>query len=159
MAPGIPNPLDRLAGLPAGIASTLALLPAIAEHTAAMREHTAVLVDVGEAIEKVAGDTEALPQLQEVMADVAKATGVLEPMDGRMAHIEEAMPVLVEVQSHLAKLPEAIERLDGRIDRLSEVLDQLLASLGGLSDGVQSLERGVKPLGRIARRLPGQPDD
>ena len=40
---GAPFPLDRLIGIPADVVGALKVLPAIAEHTEAMRAHTAVL--------------------------------------------------------------------------------------------------------------------
>lgn len=140
--PSIPNPLGRIIALPTELVTALSHLSGIAESTEAMREHTAVLVDVGIAIEQVARDAAVLPT-----------------MDERMATIESAMPQLVEVQQHLAKLPETIEALDSRIVQMSSSLDQLLQSLDKLSVSVEQLQHGVEPLGRIAKRLPGSKGD
>jgi hypothetical protein len=40
--------------------------------------------------------------------------------------------------------------------RLSGLLEELLQALGTLSTSVGSLQESVQPLGRIAKRLPGQ---
>jgi predicted nucleic acid-binding Zn-ribbon protein len=83
------------------------------------------------------------------MASVSETTGVLPGMDARMAAIEEAMPVLVEVQRHLSDLPETMTRLEERIAGLSDLLERLDRS-------VASLNEALKPIGRIADRLPGR---
>ena len=155
MSPRVPNPL----ALPAEVLSALRVLPEIAERTAAMERHTAVLEEVARGMQEVSDDTTALPGLRKDMARVAETTSVLEPMDGRMSEIQGAMPVLVEVQQHLARLPETIERLDGRIGELSVLLERMLESLDSLSDGISELQQGVGPLGRLARRVPGQSKD
>src|SRR3954452_12051280 len=139
MAPRVS--VNRILGLPGDVVSGLRVLPAIAEHTAAMREHT-----------------EALPALRADIARVAEATAVLEPMDERMATIAESMPILVEVQQHLSRLPETIGRLDERRERLSTLLERMLDSLDQMTRSVETLQAGVAPLGRLARRLPGQGD-
>jgi citrate synthase len=127
--------LGRVVSLPLDLLAALRSVPGIARDTNRMAEHTEVL-------EEVARATEALPELREQMARVAEATAAIGAMDDKMATIAEAMPVLVEVQRHLAKLPETIERLDGRITELSVLL--------------QGLQESLEPVGRIARRLPGQ---
>jgi DNA repair ATPase RecN len=146
--------------------AALRVLPRIAEDTRAMASHTALLREVVQAIGNVGEDTAALPALRRDMARVAKGTGVLGPMDDRMATIEEAMPVLVEVQQHLSELPETIGRLDERIgrlderiDRLSGLLDRMFESLDGLNQGVSTLQQSLAPVGRLAQRLPGQSKD
>jgi predicted nuclease with TOPRIM domain len=126
----VPNPLGFV-GAPSELISALRHLPDIARHTGSM-----------------AGDTEALEDIRANMAQVAERTKGIGTMDARMANIEAAMPVLVDVQKHLAMLPEIIERLDGRIDKLSEQLERLAGSL-------EALEASIKPLGRLAGRLPG----
>ena len=90
----------------------------------------------------IARDTNRMAEHTEVLAEVALATQALPELQKQMAAVAAAMPVLVEVQRHLAKLPETIERLDVRISELSVLLEGLQASL--------------EPVGRIARRLPGQ---
>src|SRR3954470_1369103 len=127
--------LGRVLAIPLDVLAALRQLPGIARDTNRMAEHTEVLEDVARA-------TEALPELREQMARVADATAAIAPMDEKMATIAEAMPVLVEVQRHLAKMPETIERLDARITELSVLL--------------QGLQESLEPVGRIARRLPGQ---
>ena len=127
--------LGRIVSLPLDLLSALRLVPGIARDTNRMATHTAVLDEVAET-------TRALPELRRDMARVAEATAVIATIDGRMATIEEAMPVLVEVQRHLARMPETIERLDARITELSAVLE--------------GLQESLTPIGRIAKRLPGQ---
>src|SRR4051794_14609666 len=114
MAFSIPVPFGPVLRLPAEALNALRLVPVLVQHTEAMTEHTAVLIEMSEAIRGVAGDTAVLPAIESNMASVAAATSVLEPMDGRMATIESAMPVLVEVQGHLAQVPERIEALEHR---------------------------------------------
>jgi septal ring factor EnvC (AmiA/AmiB activator) len=91
---------------------------------------------------EVAAATAALPALRADMERVAEATECINQIDGRMANIEAAMPVLVEVQQHLATLPETMDRLDRR--------------LAQLADQLESLQRGLEPIGRVAERVPGQ---
>jgi hypothetical protein len=127
--------LGRVVSLPLDLLGALRELPEISRATQRMAEHTEVL-------EEVAAATGTLPELAREMTRVAEATELIAVMDGRMATIADAMPVLVEVQRHLAQMPELIERLDARITELSLLL-------GGLQESLE-------PLGRIARRLPGQ---
>ena len=129
--------LGRVVSLPLDLLSALRQVPGIARDTNRMAEHTAVL-------EEVAETTRALPELRREMQRVAEATALIATMDARMATIADAMPVLVEVQRHLARMPETIERLDARITELSAVLE--------------GLQESLTPIGRIAKRLPGQRD-
>jgi len=130
--PRIPNPFDRVLGVPGDVVGALRLVSSIARDTHRMAEHTEVL-------DRVAAATDALPQLREEMARVAEA---VDRMDGRMASIESAMPVLVDVQKHLTTLPETMEQLD---KRLAELHGSMVSLLGA-----------VTPLGRVASRLPGR---
>src|SRR3954467_13802362 len=127
--------LGRIVSLPLDLLAALRQVPGIARDTNRMAEHTEVL-------EEVAVATRALPELREQMARVADATAAIGSMDDKMATIAEAMPVLVEVQRHLAKMPETIERLAPGTTELSLLL--------------QGLRQPLEPVGRIARRLPGQ---
>lgn len=131
----LPFPLDRLPGLPADVLGALRVLPGMARDTERMSRHTAVLEDVAAA-------TRTLPELREDMARVAEATECINQIDTRMATIEAAMPVLVEVQQHLANLPETMDRLEVRLEQLGHQLEALQGSL--------------EPIGRVARRVPGQ---
>jgi hypothetical protein len=114
---GLPS-LGGVTGFPADAIAALRKLPDIAENTRVMREHTEALERVADALDRVAADT-----------------GVLQPMDKRMATIEAAMPLLVEIQRDLSQLPEIIE---------------------GLRASAETLHEAVKPLGRLAGRVPGQ---
>ena len=120
MSPGLPS-LGGVASLPTDAVAALRRLPEIAENTRVMKEHTAALVRVAEALDRVAADTAAL-----------------KPMDQRMAAIEAAMPVLVEVQQHLAKLPETIEGLMASVD----VLQGAVEPLGRLAGRVPGQKKG-----------------
>lgn len=130
MAPRLPIP-----ALPFDIVGVLRVLPIIADNTSQMARSTEVLGDVAAA-------TSALPQLHADMARVAEATERINQIDARMANIEAAMPVLVEVQQHLSTLPETMDRLDRR--------------LAQLADQLEALQLGLEPIGRVARRVPGQ---
>lgn len=132
--PRLPNPLDRIVGVPNDVLGALRLVSAIARDTHRMAEHTEVL-------DRVALATDALPELREEMARVAEATEAIARLDARMATIEAAMPVLVDVQRHLATLPETMLRLDNQLGELHVTLAALLDAVG--------------PLGRVARRIPG----
>jgi hypothetical protein len=140
------TPIDRLLGLPGDLVTGLQQLPVMA---ASLSHMTAIL-------DKVAGDTRALPALRRDMRAVGDATAILAPMDGRMANIEATMPILVEVQRHLADLPETISALDDRIARLSDVLERMLETMTHLDTSVVDLQGAVEPVGRLASRLPGQ---
>ena len=133
--PRIPNPLGSVVRVPADVLAALRMLPSIARDTNRMAEHTEVLADVALA-------TQTLPELREQMEAVAEATAAIGTMDEKMATIAEAMPVLVEVQRHLARMPETLEHLDARISELSVLL--------------QGLQESLEPVGRLARRMPGQ---
>jgi hypothetical protein len=150
----VPPPLNRLFGVPASVSAALRVLPDIAAHTEAMVAHTAVLERIADSLDRVSGDTEALPELRADMRRVGEATAILAPMDARMAVIEGAMPVLVEVQQHLARVPDTLAELDAGIKRLSGQLERMLGSLDALSGSVDSLQEGLVPIGRIASRWP-----
>lgn len=156
MSPRLPFSLDRALMLPAELLTALRTLRDIADHTERMERHTAVLGEVVVALKEVSEHTAALAGLRSDMAHVAAMTGVLEPMDGRMAAIEATMPILVDVQKDLTRVPDTIEHLDRRIDELNGLLGRLLESMQELSASVDQLQGSVGPLGRIARRLPGQ---
>lgn len=108
MALGLPS-LDRISALPTDVLASLRTIPEIVENTRAMKEHTAQLARVADALDRVAGDTAALPGLREEMAAISDT---IAGVDTRLAAVEAAMPVLVEVQGHLAALPETMGRLD-----------------------------------------------
>lgn len=114
--PSLPS-LGAVTGLPADAVAALRKLPEIAESTRAMKEHTAVLERVAEALERVAADT-----------------AVLRKMDKRMAAIEKRMPLLADVQRDLAELPEIIEGLKTSADTLHEAV-QPLGRLAGRVPG------------------------
>ena len=90
---------------PGDLAAALAVVPAIADHTASLYEMTRTLKRISE-------DTDALPPLRADMGRVAEATDVLSDVDAKLKTISEAMPVLVEVQRHLDQLPETMADLD-----------------------------------------------
>jgi hypothetical protein len=144
--------IDRLIGLPGALVDSLRILPEIGRHTARLHEITALL-------ERIAGDTRALPSVRDNIALVAEATGVLGAMDARIATIEEAMPVLVEVQRHLDQLPDTMGGLDEKISRLSALIEEMLTALDGLGANVEALRSGMGPLSRLAGRVPGQRKD
>lgn len=114
---------------PADLGRALALLPRIARDVHAMAVATRVL-----------------PQVAEDMAEVSR---VVTQMDGRMAVIERAMPILVDVETSLAGLPRTVGSLELGMRRLNLGLDELLISL-------VSLDEGVRPLARLAQRIPSR---
>ena len=94
MIPGSSR-FDRLLRLPGDLMAALAVVPAIAEHTASLYEMTRTLRSISD-------DTDALPPIRGDMRRVAEATSLLPDVDAKLKAISEAMPVLVEVQRHLA---------------------------------------------------------
>ncbi|HET9153371.1 MAG TPA: hypothetical protein VFN85_04580 [Solirubrobacterales bacterium] len=114
--PGLPS-LGAVTGLPADAIAALRKLPDIAENTKVMKEHTAALGRVADALDRVAADT-----------------AVLRRMDERMAAIEAAMPLLAQVQRDLAQLPEVIEGLRASADTLHSAV-QPLGRLAGRVPG------------------------
>jgi len=148
--------LKQALAVPGGALGALQTLQTIADNTDAMEAHTAVLRDMTAVLERVARDTDALPALRKDMARVAKATAVLDPMDGRMANIEGAMPALAEVQQQLSALPQTMASLDARIAKLSTTLERMLTAMEGLAGSVEDLRGAVGPMSRLASRLPGQ---
>ncbi|HEU4737568.1 MAG TPA: hypothetical protein VFS54_00650 [Solirubrobacterales bacterium] len=102
-----------------------------ADAIAALRK----LPDIAENTRVMREHTEALERVADALDRVAADTGVLRPMDKRMETIEAAMPLLTEIQRDLSQLPEIIE---------------------GLRASAETLHEAVKPLGRLAGRVPGQ---
>ena len=72
-----------------------------------------------------------------------------------MEQIESSMPALVEVQQHLARLPEMMETMGTALERLATMLDRMLSSIETLDAHVGALEESMKPIARVADRLPG----
>ena len=118
--PNLPS-LGAVTGLPADAIAALRQLPDIAENTRVMKEHTAALERVADALDRVAADT-----------------GVLRKMDKRMAAIEKRMPLLADVQRDLSELPEIIEGLKTSAD----TLHQAVQPLGRLAGRVPGQRKG-----------------
>lgn len=118
--------------LPGDVVRALRMLPQIVETTREIAAHTSRLADVSDALERVSADTETLPSMREDMKTIARA-----------------MPDLVEVQRHVAQLPETI-------DRLSDLMERILVAIEGLDTTIETLQEAVEPVGRLARRVPGQ---
>lgn len=127
-----PLSLGRIQALPGDAVRALRLLPEIAESLRNVESHTSRLDEISASVE------------------------VLEEMNGRMAAIAEAMPDLIEVQRHLAELPQTMDRLDEGIARLSGLMEKIVVSLDGLNANVETLQEVVGPVGRLARKVPGQ---
>jgi hypothetical protein len=155
VAPKLPS-LSSVTGMPADAVAALRMLPEIAENTRAMKEHTAALSRVADALDRVAGYTAALPTMGEEIEQIGATVKSLDGVDKRVEAIEAAMPVLVEVQRHLAALPETMGRLDKGIAGLSKLMEQILTGLDGMNASVETLQGAVGPLGRLAGRVPGQ---
>jgi len=142
---GLPS-LDKISALPTDVLAALRTIPEIVENTAAMKEHTAQLGRVADALDRVAGDTAALPGLREEMAEVNGATDVLGGMAARLETIEAAMPVLVEVQGHLAALPETMGCKGGEHGLLT-FTDAVVPAdnlLGEEGDGIGKMEEALE---------------
>jgi hypothetical protein len=105
-----------------------------ADAIAALRK----LPEIAENTRAMKEHTAALERVAAALDRVAADTAVLRTMDERMATIEAAMPLLADVQRDLAQLPEIIE---------------------GLRTSADTLHKAVKPLGRLAGRVPGQRKD
>ena len=148
MIPGR-STVDRLLRLPGDLAEALAIVPAIAEHTASLYEMTRTL-------KRISDDTAALPPLRADMERVAEATSILPEVNAKLKAISDAMPVLVEVQRHLAQLPETVAGLDAGVDRLSLLIEQMLPAMEALGGNVETLREELGPVSRLASRVPGQ---
>lgn len=113
-------------------------LPSLSGFTALPADAIAALrklPDIAENTKVMKEHTAALERVAAALDRVAADTAVLRQMDERMATIESAMPLLADVQRDLAQLPEIIE---------------------GLRTSADTLHKAVKPLGRLAGRVPGQ---
>jgi hypothetical protein len=169
MSPSLPS-LGGLTAMPADAVAALRMLPEIAENTRAMKEHTAALARVADALDRVAASTDALPGMKQEIGQIGKTVAGLDGVDKRVEAIEAAMPVLVEVQRHLAALPETMGRLDKgiagldkgtkRLDKgiagLSELMERILTGLDGMNASVETLQGAVGPLASLAGRVPGR---
>jgi methyl-accepting chemotaxis protein len=129
--PSLPS-LGSVTGIPADAVAALRRLPEIADNTRAMKEHTAALERVAEALDRVAADTAALPTMREDIKRVGELPEILDRLEG------------------------GIDRLDKGIDQLSELMERILAGIDGLNSSVETLQSAVGPLGRLAGRVPGQ---
>jgi methyl-accepting chemotaxis protein len=128
---GLPS-LDKISALPADVLGALRLIPEIVENTRAMKEHTAQLTRVADALDRVAADTSSLPLLR---ADLV---------------------VLNKLPETLGRLDKGVEGLDAGIDQLSELMERILTAVAGLNESVETLQGAVGPMGRLASRVPGQ---
>jgi methyl-accepting chemotaxis protein len=128
---GLPS-LDKISALPTDVIAALRTIPEIVENTRAMKEHTAQLTRVADALDRVAADTSALPVLRDDLV------------------------VLNHLPKTLERLDKGIEGLDAGIDQLSELMERILTAVAGLNQSVETLQGAVGPMGRIASRLPGQ---
>ena len=75
---GLPS-LDKISALPADVLGALRMIPEIVENTRAMKEHTAQLTRVADALDRVAADTSSLPPLR---ADLWCSTSCRRPWVG-----------------------------------------------------------------------------
>ena len=128
---GLPS-LDKISALPADVLGALRMIPEIVENTRAMKEHTAQLSRVADALDRVAADTAALPPLR---ADLV---------------------VLNELPQTLGRLDKGIEGLDAGIDQLTDLMERILTAVAGLNASVETLQGAVGPMGKLASRIPGQ---
>jgi methyl-accepting chemotaxis protein len=128
---GLPS-LDKISALPTDVLAALRTIPEIVENTRAMKEHTAQLTRVADALDRVAADTSALPALRDDLV------------------------VLNHLPETLGRLDKGVEGLDAGIDQLSELMERILTAVAGLNQSVETLQGAVGPMGRIASRLPGQ---
>jgi methyl-accepting chemotaxis protein len=129
--PGLPS-LGGVAGFPADAIAALRKLPEIADNTRAMKEHTAALERVAEALDRVAADTAALPAMRQDIKRVGELPEILD------------------------RLEAGIEGLDKGIDQLSELMERILTGIDGLNSSVETLQGAVGPLASLAGRVPGR---
>ena len=78
--------------------------------------------------------TRTLPEIQELLTEVAAGASKIPDIERRMETIEAAMPTLVEVQQQLRDLPKTMTELQSALIPLIDAADTF---------------------GRMARRLPG----
>lgn len=124
--------LGGVTGFPADAIAALRKLPEIAENTRAMKEHTAALEQVVQALDRVAGDTDALPEMREDMKRIGALPETLDRLDA------------------------GIDRMDQSLALLSELMERILVGIDGLNSSVETLQGAVSPLSRLAGRVPGQ---
>jgi methyl-accepting chemotaxis protein len=131
---GLPS-LDKISALPTDVLAALRTIPEIVENTRAMKEHTAQLTRVADALDRVAADTSSLPALRDDLV------------------------VLNHLPETLERLDKGIEGLDAGIDQLSDLMERILTAVAGLNQSVETLQGAVGPMGRLASRMPGQKKD
>ncbi len=131
MSPKVPS-FGGVTAFPADAIAALRRLPEIADNTRAMKEHTAALERVAEALDRVAADTGALPAMRKDIERVGELPEILD------------------------RLEDGIGRLDKGIDQLSELMERILTGIDGLNSSVETLQGAVSPLSSLAGRVPGR---
>ena len=69
------------------------------------------------------------------------------------------LPDIAASTKAMERHSKALERVAKALDRLSTLLERLLAGLDGLNGSIDTLQGAVEPMGRLAKRMPGQKKD
>ena len=92
---GLPS-LDKISALPADVLASLRTIPEIVENTRAMKEHTAQLSRVADALDRVAADIDQLSGLMEriltAVAGLNKSVETLQGAVGPMGKLASRIP-------------------------------------------------------------------
>jgi len=118
---GLPS-LDRISALPSDVLASLRTIPEIVENTRAMKEHTAQLSRVADALDRVAADTSSLPALRDDLVVLNELPETLERLD---KGIEQLSGLMERILTAVAGLNESVETLQGAVGPMGRLVSRM----------------------------------
>jgi methyl-accepting chemotaxis protein len=118
---GLPS-LDKISALPADVLASLRTIPEIVENTRAMKEHTAQLSRVADALDRVAADTAVLPALRADLVVLNELPETLERLD---KGIDQLSGLMERILTAVAGLNESVETLQGAVGPMGKLASRI----------------------------------
>jgi methyl-accepting chemotaxis protein len=118
---GLPS-LDKISALPSDVLASLRTIPEIVENTRAMKEHTAQLSRVADALDRVAADTSSLPALRDDLVVLNELPETLERLD---KGIEQLSGLMERILTAVAGLNESVETLQGAVGPMGRLASRM----------------------------------
>jgi methyl-accepting chemotaxis protein len=118
---GLPS-LDKISALPADVLGALRTIPEIVENTRAMKEHTAQLARVADALDRVAADTSSLPALRADLVVLNELPQTLERLD---KGIDQLSGLMERILTAVAGLNDSVETLQGAVGPMGRLVSRM----------------------------------